>query len=133
VCNANLQNSLAYGGDVCDTTGTSTTTTNGLLPPPLFAPTNTTSQMCAPPQDTFFIGDDDFSATAGSRHHRASFFGADMGCVSEHELKWDDFSSIATTTTNTLSTTTDLLCRQASHGVDDLAAFFFSDENRVVF
>jgi hypothetical protein len=124
-----LQNSLAYGGDVCDMTRTSTTT-NGLLPPPLFA---TTSQMCAPPQDTFFIGDDDFSATAGSCPHRASFFGADMGCVSEHELKWDDFSSIATTTTNTFSTTTDLLCRQTSDGVDDLAAFFFSDENRVVF
>jgi hypothetical protein len=104
-----LQNSFAYGGDVCDVTATATT--NGLL----FAPTNNSSQMCAPPQDTLFIGGD-FPADVESRPS-AGFFGADMG------LKWDDFST----------TTADLLCRQASDSIDDLAAYFFSDDNRVVF
>jgi hypothetical protein len=106
-----LQNSLAYGGDVCDVTATATT--NGFL----FAPTNNSSQMCAPPQDTFFVGDG-FPADVESRPF-TGFFGANM----EHELKWDDFST----------TTTDMLCRQASDGIDDLAAYFFSDENRVAF
>ncbi|GJN20177.1 hypothetical protein PR202_gb07520 [Eleusine coracana subsp. coracana] len=129
-CN-NFQNSFAYGGDVCDASG---------LPPPLFVPTNNNSShqsMCAPPppQDMFFIGDD-FPATAAADSSRlsaghASFF--DMGSVSE--LEWDDFSMAIPTTTNAFSTTAaDMLCRQASDGgVDDLAAFFFSDDNRVVF
>lgn len=101
------------------------------LPPPLFAP----QAMCAPPQDMFFIGDDLTTAAESSRlpAGHASFFGADdMGSVSEHELKWDDFSIPTTATTNAFSTT-DMLCRQASDGADDLAALFFYDENRVVF
>ncbi|XP_062200262.1 NAC domain-containing protein 71-like [Phragmites australis] len=143
-----FQNSLAYGVDVCDVTATAT---NGLplspLPPPLFAPTpvpSHSSQMCAP-QDIVFVGDDSPAAASAaaaseSRSH-AFLFGGDMGSVSEHELKWYDDLTCAT---NTLSNTTaateiwspaasPMLCRQASDGVDDLAAFFFSEENRVVF
>uniref|UniRef100_A0A0A9HA17 Uncharacterized protein n=1 Tax=Arundo donax TaxID=35708 RepID=A0A0A9HA17_ARUDO len=136
-CN-NFQNSLAYGGEVCDMT---TPATNG-LPPPLFAPSHSSQQMCAP-QDMFFIGDDSPAVAASeTRSHAAFFGGGDMGSVSEHELKWDDLACA----TNTFSTTTaateiwnpaasPMLCRQASDGVgvDDLAAFFFSEENRVVF
>ncbi|TVU31593.1 hypothetical protein EJB05_23285 [Eragrostis curvula] len=123
-CN-NFQNSLAYGGDVCDMTAT----TNGMPPPPpLFAPNHSSHQMyAAPPEDMFFIGDD-LTAAAESRPHDAPFF--DMGSVSEHELKWDDF----TYGPNAFATTTaaDMLCRQASDGVDDLASFLF-DEKRFVF
>lgn len=118
-----VQNLLAYGGDVCDT---------NVLPLPLFTPSS--HSLCAPPQDMFFIGDDFPVPAAAESRQQESFFGGDMGSVSEHELKWDDFSMATTTTTNPFSTTTtDMLCRQASDGIDDLAAYFFPDETRVVF
>ncbi|KAF8689183.1 hypothetical protein HU200_041967 [Digitaria exilis] len=125
-----FQSPLAYGGDVTATATTATTA-------PLFLPTGGHSS----PYDTFFIGGDDFASES-----RSLFAGAgDMGTggVAEDELmRWDSFtypnntfSNNGVDTWNTAAAASPLLCRQVSDGgVDDLAAFFFSDpENRIVF
>ncbi|KAG0550147.1 hypothetical protein BDA96_01G314200 [Sorghum bicolor] len=118
-------------------TATATTGTGGLpwspLPPPLL--------LSSSPHDTFFIGDD-FPATAAdeSRSH-AHLFGGDimgLGSISEHELKWDSFpntfsSGADTWNTAAVAASPTMLCRQASDGIEDLAAIFFPDDNRIVF
>ncbi|KAL6641496.1 hypothetical protein ACP70R_019677 [Stipagrostis hirtigluma subsp. patula] len=125
-----FQSPLGYGGDACDMTATATMSSSSLPPPPpLFTPT----QMCAPQQDMFFLGGDDFTAA------EPRFFGGDMGSVSEHELKWDDHTGAVnafTAGTELWNTSpSPMLCRQASDGIDDLAAWFSfpSEDSRVVY
>ncbi|PWZ56012.1 NAC domain-containing protein 86 [Zea mays] len=99
-----------------------------LPPPPLLLP--------SPHDDTFFVGEGLPAAAAG-------WFGGAMGGVSEseQELKWDalfpctgTFPSVGGDTWNAAAASpTTMLCRQASDGIDDLAAFFFSEDNRIVF
>ncbi|PAN48347.1 hypothetical protein PAHAL_9G376800 [Panicum hallii] len=124
------QSPLAYGGDA------TATATTGLpsspLPPPLFMPSDHSS-----PHDTFFIGD---VFPAESRSHAPPLFGGgDMGMGAvEHELRWDSFAYPNTFSNGAEmwnAAASPMLCRQASDGggVDDLAAFFFSEDNRIVF
>ncbi|CAN6300060.1 unnamed protein product [Urochloa humidicola] len=120
------QSPLAYGGDA-----TTATATAGLpsspLPPPLFIPSSNNPS----PHDTFFIGDDDFPAAAGDV--------LGMGVAAEQELmRWDSFITCPNTFSNGAdmwnTAASPMLCRQASDGgVDDLAAIFFPDDNRIVF
>ncbi|XP_062206036.1 NAC domain-containing protein 96-like [Phragmites australis] len=107
------------------------------LTSPLFSHS---SQMWAA-QDTFFFVGDDFPAAAAteSRSH-VPLLGGDMGSVSEQELKWDELTCAANTFSNGAeiwnTSPSPMLCRQASDGIDDLAAWFSfssSEENRVVF
>ncbi|PUZ40012.1 hypothetical protein GQ55_9G389800 [Panicum hallii var. hallii] len=125
-----FQSPLAYGGDA------TATATTGLpsspLPPPLFMPSDHSS-----PHDTFFIGD---VFPAESRSHAPPLFGGgDMGMGAvEHELRWDSFAYPNTFSNGAEmwnAAASPMLCRQASDGggVDDLAAFFFSEDNRIVF
>ncbi|KAJ1296171.1 hypothetical protein BS78_01G278800 [Paspalum vaginatum] len=137
--NTFLQSPLAYGGDV------TATATAGLPPSPLLVPLPTSGHS-SPPHDTFFIGDDFPAVAAASESlhsHAQLVFGGDMmagmGVVSDsdnHELRcWDTFSSNGGAEMwSTAAAASPMLCRQASDGgVDDLAAFFFSEENRIVF
>ncbi|CAL4923939.1 unnamed protein product [Urochloa decumbens] len=134
-----FQSPLAYGADA------TATATTGLpsspLPPPLFVPTSNSS-----PHDMFFIADDDFPAAGESRSQAPPLFGATaggdmgiMGVAAENELRWDSFITCPNAFSNAggemwNTAASPMLCRQASDGgVDDLAALFFSEDNRIVF
>ncbi|CAN6288710.1 unnamed protein product [Urochloa humidicola] len=126
-----FQSPLAYGGDATATAGIPSSP----LPPPLFIPSTNSS-----PHDTFFVADDDFAAAGESRSHFGA--GGDMGIMSvaENDFRWDSFITCPNTFSNGgemwNTASSPMLCRQASDGggVDDLATFFFSDDNnRIVF
>ncbi|TKV94797.1 hypothetical protein SEVIR_9G319700v4 [Setaria viridis] len=128
-----FQSPLVYGGDA------TATATTGLpsspLPPPLFVPSSHPS-----PHDAFFIGDDFPAAVASESRSLFTGGGGDMGMgVAEHDLRWDSLITCPSTFSNGAevwnTAASPMLCRQASDGggADDLAAFFFSDETRIVF
>ncbi|WVZ57707.1 hypothetical protein U9M48_008060 [Paspalum notatum var. saurae] len=135
---------LAYGGDDVMATATAGLPASPLAPTLLMP---LPSGHSSPLHDTFFIGDDDFPAVAAASeplHSHAQLFGAGdvmpgMGVSDSdpHELRWDTFSSNGGAemwSTAPAPAASPMLCRQASDGgVDDLAAFFFSEENRIVF
>ncbi|CAL4932393.1 unnamed protein product [Urochloa decumbens] len=114
-----FQSPLAYGADA---TATATTgIPSSPLPTPLFVPSSNSS-----PHNTFFIAGDDFPAGGGD-------MALGMGVAG-----WDSFITCPNTFSNGgemwNTAASPMLCRQASDGgVDDLAALFFSEDNRIVF
>ncbi|CAD6204559.1 unnamed protein product [Miscanthus lutarioriparius] len=129
-----FQSPVGYSVTATATTGTGLPSSP--LPPPLLLPS---------PHDTFFIGDDFPAAAADESRSHAHLFAGDimglgMGSASEHELKWDSFpcpntfsSGADTWNMAAAAASPTMLCRQASDGIEDLAAIFFSDDNRIVF